>query len=63
MLFRSGVLTVFPGSQKLVVSKDYLECLTDFGIEGDGFDLSTAVAEEDDLDLDQFPQGERGELS
>lgn len=55
------VLTIFPGSQKLVVSKDYLECLTDFGIEGDGFDLSSAVAEEDDLDLDQFLQGGRGE--
>jgi hypothetical protein len=56
-----GVLTIFPGSQKLVVSKDYLECLTDFGIEGDGFDLSSAVAEEDDLDLDQFLQCGRGE--
>jgi hypothetical protein len=58
-----GVITIFPGSQKLVVSKDYLECLTDFGIEGDGFDLGAAVAEEDDLDLDGLMDGERGELS
>ena len=51
-----GVITIFPGSQKLVLSKEYLDCLTDFGIEGDGLDLSAAIAEEDDLDIDQLLQ-------
>lgn len=52
-----GVITIFPGSQKLVLSKDYLDCLTEFGIEGDGLDLSAAaLAEEDDLDIEQLLQ-------
>jgi hypothetical protein len=52
-----GVTTIFPGSQKLVLSKDYLDCLTEFGIEGDGLDLSAAaLAEEDDLDIEQLLQ-------
>ena len=51
-----GVITIFPGAQKLVLSKEYLDCLTDFGIEGDGLDLSAAIAEEDDLEIDQLLQ-------
>jgi hypothetical protein len=50
-----GAITIFPGSQKLVVSKEFLDCLAAFGIEGDGLELSSGVPEEDDLEeIDQF---------
>jgi uncharacterized protein DUF4365 len=52
-----GVITVFPGSQKLIVSKDYVDCLTEFGIEGDGLDLTATVTEEDDLAIDELLDG------
>ncbi len=51
----NGAITIFPGSQKLVVSKEFLDCLAAFGIEGDGLELSSGIPEEDDLEeIDQF---------
>lgn len=52
-----GVITIFPGSQKLIVSKDYADCLTEFGIDGDGLDLTPTVTEEDDLSIDELFDG------
>ncbi len=52
-----GVMTIFPGSQKLIVSKDYADTLTEFGIEGDGLDLTATVTEEDDLAIDELLEG------
>jgi hypothetical protein len=50
-----GAITIFPGSQKLVVSKEFMDCLAAFGIEGDGLELSSGIPEEDDLEeIDQF---------
>jgi hypothetical protein len=52
-----GVITIFPGSQKLIVAKDYADCLTEFGIESDGLDLTATVTEEDDLAVDELFDG------
>ena len=46
-----------PGSQKLIVAKDYADCLTEFGIESDGLDLTATVTEEDDLAVDELFDG------
>jgi len=57
-----GVITIFPGSQKLIVSKDYADCLTEFGIEGDGLDLTPTVTEEDDLSIDELFDGDQEQV-
>jgi hypothetical protein len=56
-----GAITVFPGAQKLVVSKEFLDCLAAFGIDGDGLELTSGIPEEDDLEeIDEFfEDGER----